>query len=129
MVLINKLFSLTGGFCLVSINKLLSFAGGFCLVSTNKLLSFTGGFCLVSPNKLLSFAGGFCGAVHGVDHGFVENTTSVLTKGSVTYKCFQGFTFKDTAKMTCTDDRTWDSRPTCSGEYNVKMYKAQVMHF
>ena len=82
----------------------------------------------MSTNKLLCFTGGSCGVVPGIDHGFVENTTSVLTTGSATYKCFEGFTLRGNAEVKCTDDRTWDSRPTCPGEYNVIMYKAKGVY-
>ena len=83
----------------------------------------------MSTNKLLCFTGGSCEAIRGVDHGFVKNATSVLTGGRVTYKCFQGFTIGGNAEVTCLDSRKWGSLPTCSGEYSVKMYNVQVVHF
>ena len=82
----------------------------------------------MSTDQLLSFTGGFCGAVPGVDHGYVENTTSLLTQGSATYKCFQGFTRNGNSKTPCLDTREWDSRPTCTGEYNVTIFNAQYVH-
>ena len=65
----------------------------------------------------LVFSGGFCGAVHGVDHGYVANTTSVLFEGRVTYKCFEGFTLSSTTETSCLDTRQWNVQPTCKSEY------------
>jgi len=63
------------------------------------------------------FSGGFCGAVDGVDHGYVTNTTSVLFEGRVTYKCFEGFTLSSTTVTSCSDNRKWNDQPTCKSEY------------
>ena len=81
----------------------------------------------MSTNKLLCFTGGTCGAVPGIDHGFMESTTSVLTQGSVTYRCFQGFTLSGYAKINCLTSRQWDSRPICYGKHSVNILKAHAI--
>ena len=70
--------------------------------------------------RFAAFTGVHCGKVPHIDHGYVENTTSLLSGGLITYKCFEGFTLSSDATTRCLDPGQWDNLPTCVGEYRVR---------